>query len=89
MEKRRNSTFAYKFCAKEVGEDNYVVADAIRFEGNGEFICVIYYEAWNDQLIKIPVYQASSEEDFKEKLNIISIFYTNHPEGVLDFTNFK
>ena len=89
MENRRNKTFAYKFCAKEVGEENYIIADAIRFEGNGEFICVIYYNAWNDELIKIPIYKSTSKEDFKEKLSMISSFYTTRPDGILDFTKFE
>lgn len=80
-----NST--YKFCAKVVDEDNYIVAKAIRFEGNGEFICAIYYDDWAEALIKKPIYRATSLENFKETLIVISQFYTKNPEGVLDFTS--
>ncbi len=79
----KNST--YKFCAKVVDKDEYIVAKAIRFEGNGEFICVVYYDDWNESLIKKPIYRATSPEDFRETLTVISQFYTNSPEGVLDF----
>ena len=78
-----NST--YKFCAKIVDEDNYIIAKAIRFEGNGELIDAIYYDDWADALIKKPIYRATSPEDFKETLILISQFYTKNPEGVFCF----
>lgn len=75
----------YKFCAKVVDEDNYIIAKAIRFEGNGKLIAAIYYDDWAEALIKKPIYRATSLEDFKETLIIISQFYTENPEGVFCF----
>lgn len=82
---RKGRTFG--FSAKKVDKDEYIVADAIRFEGDGEFICAIYYNDWDESLVKTPIYRAVSEEDFKATFTVISQFYTKNPDGVLDFTD--
>lgn len=82
--KREGKTF--KFCAKVAEKDFYIIENAYRFEGYEKSIHAMYYNVWEDAYTDVIIYEATSEEDFKRVLNIISQFYTNNPDGVLDFT---
>lgn len=77
----------FKFCGKGIDTNDYIIANALRFESIKEVIYALYYDDWNGgSFIKVPIYEPTSEEDLKRALKAISQFYTNNPDGVFDFT---
>ena len=84
MIKRENKTF--RFCAKNINNNNYIIADAIRFEGSEEnIIYAICYDDISNSIIKIPVYKTSSSEKLKETLWDIISCYRNDHNGIFVF----
>lgn len=83
MIKRESKTF--RFCAKNINNNNYIIADAIRFEGNENIIYAICYDDISNNIIKIPVYKTSSLEKLETILYDIVSCYRNDTNGVYWF----
>ena len=68
----------FRYFAKSLDNGNYVIREAIRFEGNVEnnFIYAVYYDDWNQACIK--------ENELHQALATVALFYNNNPEGLLD-----
>lgn len=76
----------FRYFAKSLDNGNYVIREAIRFEGNVEnnFIYAVYYDDWNQACIKEPIYATSNENELHQALATVALFYNNNPEGLLD-----
>lgn len=83
MIKRESKTF--RFCAKNINNNNYIIADAIRFEGSENIIYAICYDDISNNIIKIPVYETSSSEKFEQTLCNIILCYRNDHNGIFVF----
>jgi hypothetical protein len=77
----------FKYFAKSLDNGNYVIREAVRFEGHVEtnFIYATYYDDWNQSIIREPIYAAADENELRKVLAVIAEFYNNNPEGILDF----
>lgn len=84
MIRRENNSF--RFCAKNINNNNYIIADAIRFEGSEEnIIYAICYDDISNNIIKIPVYETSSSEKLEQTLCDIISCYRNDHNGIFVF----
>ena len=83
MIKRESKTF--RFCAKNINNNNYIIADAIRFEGSENIIYAICYDDISNNIIKIPVYETSSSEKLEQTLWDIISCYRNDHNGIFVF----
>lgn len=75
----------FKICAQNLETKDYFIQEAIRFETHDEFIYSVNYDDWNNAIYKIPIYRSTSKEDLEKTLITISQFYTEHPDGILNF----
>ena len=75
----------FKICAQNLETKDYFIQEAIRFETHDEFIYSVNYDGWNNAIYKIPIYRSTSKEDLEKTLITISQFYTEHPDGILNF----
>lgn len=75
----------FKICAQNLETKDYFIQEAIRFETHDEFIYSVNYDDWNNAIYKIPIYKSTSKEDLEKTLITISQFYTEHPDGILNF----
>ena len=75
----------FKVCAQNLETKDYFIQEAIRFETHDEFIYSVNYDDWNNAIYKIPIYRSTSKEDLEKTLIVISQFYTEHPDGILNF----
>lgn len=75
----------FKICAQNLETKDYFIQEAIRFEIHDEFIYSVNYDDWNNAIYKIPIYRSTSKEDLEKTLITISQFYTEHPDGILNF----
>lgn len=77
----------FRFFAKSLDSGNYVVREAIRFEGNVEnnIIYAAYYDDWNEFVIREPIYAADNSNELQAVLAAVAEFYTEKPEGMIDF----
>ena len=75
----------FKICAQNLETKDYFIQEAIRFETHDEFIYSVNYDDWNKCIFKIPIYRSTSKEDLEKTLITISQFYTEHPDGILNF----
>lgn len=82
----RRESNSFRFCAKNINNNNYIIADAIRFEGSEEnIIYAICYDDINNNIVKIPVYKTSSLEKLETILYDIVSCYRNDHNGVYWF----
>ena len=75
----------FKICAQNLETKDYFIQEAIRFETHDEFVYSVNYDDWNKCIFKIPIYRSTSKEDLEKTLITISQFYTEHPDGILNF----
>lgn len=75
----------FKVCAQNLETKDYFIQEAIRFETHDEFVYSVNYDDWNECIFKIPIYRSTSKEDLEKTLIMISQFYTEHPDGILNF----
>lgn len=77
----------FRYFAKSLDSGNYIIREAIRFEGHVEnnFIYATYYDDWNQSIIREPIYHPTNEDELRKVLAVIAEFYNNNPEGILDF----
>lgn len=75
----------FKVCAQNLETKDYFIQEAIRFETHDEFVYSVNYDDWNNAIYKIPIYRSTSKEDLEKTLITISQFYTEHPDGILNF----
>lgn len=75
----------FKICAQNLETKDYFIQEAIRFETHDEFIYSVNYDDWNNAIYKIPIYRSTSKEDLEKTLITINQFYTEHPDGILNF----
>lgn len=75
----------FKICAQNLETKDYFIQEAIRFETHDEFVYSVNYDDWNNAIYKIPIYRSTSKEDLEKTLITISQFYTEHPDGILNF----
>lgn len=75
----------FKVCAQNLETKDYFIQEAIRFETHNEFVYSVNYDDWNKYIFKIPIYKSTSKEDLEKTLIVISQFYTEHPDGILNF----
>jgi len=75
----------FKVCAQNLETKDYFIQEAIRFETHDEFVYSVNYDDWNKCIFKIPIYRSTSKEDLEKTLIMISQFYTEHPDGILNF----
>lgn len=75
----------FKICAQNLETKDYFIQEAIRFETHDEFVYSVNYDDWNKCIFKIPIYRSISKEDLEKTLITISQFYTEHPDGILNF----
>lgn len=77
----------FRFFAKSASTEEFIIREAIRFLGDPKdnTIYALYYDDWNESVIKEPIYIATSEEDMKEVLANVAYYYSKNPDGLLDF----
>lgn len=75
----------FKICAQNLETKNYFIQEAIRFETHDEYIYSVSYNNWDNVIFEIPIYKSTSKEDLEKTLITISQFYTEHPDGILNF----
>lgn len=80
MIRRENSSF--RFCAKNIINNNYIIADAGSEEN---IIYAICYDDISNNIVKIPVYKTSSSEKLETILYDIVSCYRNNSNGVYWF----
>lgn len=84
MIRRESKTF--RFCAKNINNNNYIIADAIRFEVSKEnIIYAICYDDINNNIVRIPVHKTSSLKKLETILYDIVSCYRNDSNGVYWF----
>ena len=75
----------FKICAQNLETKDYFIQNAIRFETRDEYIYSVSYNNWDNAIFEIPIYKSTSKEDLEKTLIVISQFYTEHPDGILNF----
>ena len=79
----------FRYCARSLDTGIISVREAVRFEADPEsnFIYAVYYNDWKDVVITEPIFKTINDEELYRLLSVISQFYHNNPEGLLDFVN--
>lgn len=77
----------FRYFAKSLDSGNYIIREAIRFEGHvdNNFIYATYYDDWNQSIIREPIYAAGNGDELRKVLAAIAEYYSTNPEGTLDF----
>lgn len=77
----------FRYCARSLDTGKISIREAIRFEADPEsnFIYAVYYNDWKDVVITEPIFKTINSEELYRLLSVISQFYHNNPEGLLDF----
>lgn len=85
----RQEIKAFRYCARSLDTGKISIREAIRFEADPEsnFIYAVYYNDWKDVVITEPIFKTINGEELYRLLSVISQFYHNNPEGLLDFVN--
>ena len=85
----RQEIKSFRYCARSLDTGKISIREAIRFEADPEsnFIYAVYYNDWKDVVITEPIFKANDENELYSLISVISQFYHNNPEGLLDFVN--
>ena len=85
----RYETKSFRYCARSLDTGKISIREAIRFEADSEtnFIYAVYYNDWKDVVITEPIFKAIDSNELYALLSVITQFYHNNPEGLLDFVN--
>lgn len=77
----------FRYCARSLDTGKISIREAIRFEADPEsnFIYAVYYNDWKDVVITEPIFKTINGEELYRSISVISQFYNNNPEGLLDF----
>lgn len=83
----RQEIKSFRYCARSLDTGKISIREAIRFEADPEsnFIYAVYYNDWKDVVITEPIFKTINDEELYRLLSVISQFYHNNPEGLLDF----
>lgn len=77
----------FRYCARSLDTGIISIREAVRFEANTEnnFLYAVYYDDWNKFILTEPIFKATDENELYSLISVISQFYHNNPEGLLDF----
>lgn len=77
----------FRYCARSLDDGKISIREAVRFEANTEtnLLYAVYYDDWNKFILTEPIFKATDENELYSLISVISQFYHNNPEGLLDF----